>query len=178
MSKARLIEILKERSVRRERFRLASGKESDFYVDARQTTLHPEGAFVVASMILERLRPEVKAVGGPVTGADPIAGAVAAIGFTKGRAVQGFMVRKALKDHGTGQWIEGRGGLANGDPVCVVEDTVTSGGSVLEAIRTIEREGLRVVQCLCVVDRGEGAVERFREAGYTLESLVQRADLE
>ncbi len=177
-AKARLVEILKERSVRRQRFVLASGKESDFYVDVRQTTLHPEGAFLVASMILERLRPDVKAVGGPVTGADPIAGAVAAISFTKGRAVQGFMVRKALKDHGTGQWIEGRGGLTDGDPVCVVEDTVTSGGSVLEAIRTIEREGLRVVQCLCVVDRGEGAKERFASAGFTLESLVTRAELE
>ena len=176
--KARLIEILKERSVRRERFVLASGRESDFYVDVRQTTLHPEGAFLIASMILDRLRPEVKAVGGPVTGADPIAGAVAAIGFTRGRTVQGFMVRKALKDHGTAQWIEGRGGLANGDAVCVVEDTVTTGGSVLDAIRTIEREGLRVVQCMCVVDRAEGAVERFRDAGYTLESLVQRAELE
>jgi orotate phosphoribosyltransferase len=176
--KERLVEILKQRSVRRERFTLASGKESDFYVDARQTTLHPEGAYLVASMVLERLRPEVKAVGGPVTGADPIAGAVAAIAFTKGRAVQGFMVRKALKDHRTGQWIEGRAGLAAGDPVCIVEDTVTSGGSVLEAIRTVEREGLSVVQCLCVVDRAEGARERFAAAGYTLESLVTRADLE
>jgi orotate phosphoribosyltransferase len=92
--KERLVQILKERSVRRERFKLASGKESDFYVDARQTTLHPEGAFLIASMILERLRPEVKAVGGPVTGADPIAGAVALLSFTKGRTVQGFMVRK------------------------------------------------------------------------------------
>jgi orotate phosphoribosyltransferase len=177
-AKARLIEILRERSIRRERFVLASGKESDFYIDVRQTTLHPEGAFLVASLLLERLRPEVRAVGGPVTGADPIAGAVAAISFTKGRPVQGFMVRKALKDHGTGQWIEGRGGLANGAAVCVVEDTVTSGGSVLEAIRTIEREGLRVVQCLCVVDRAEGAKERFAAVGHTLESLVTRAELE
>ena len=73
----RLCEVLRARSVRRERVMLASGRESDFYVDARQTTLWAEGAFLVAGLILDRLRPEVLGVGGPVTGADPIAGAVA-----------------------------------------------------------------------------------------------------
>ena len=99
-ARARLIEILQERSVRRERVILASGKESDFYVDARQTTLHAEGAALVAELILARLRPDVVAVGGPVTGADPIAGAVAAISWTQARPVQGFMVRKEPKGHG------------------------------------------------------------------------------
>ena len=86
-ARARLIEILQERSVRRERVVLASGKESDFYVDARQTTLHAEGAALVAELILARLRPDVVAVGGPVTGADPIAGAVAAISWIQGHPV-------------------------------------------------------------------------------------------
>ena len=176
-ARARLIEILQERSVRRERVVLASGKESDFYVDARQTTLHAEGAALVAELILARLRPDVVAVGGPVTGADPIAGAVAAISWIQGHPVQGFMVRKEPKGHGLRQWIEGRGGLPDGSLVAVVEDTTTTGGSLLKAIERIEEEGLRVVQCITVVDRQEGASERLAERGYTLEALVAREDL-
>lgn len=176
-ARARLIEILQARSVRRERVVLASGKESDFYVDARQTTLHAEGAALVARLILARLRDDVVAVGGPVTGADPIAGAVAALSWIEGRPVQGFMVRKEPKGHGLRQWIEGRGGLPDGSPVAVVEDTTTTGGSLLKAIERIEEEGLRVVQCITVVDRQEGAAERLVERGYTLEALVAREDL-
>ncbi len=171
---ARLIEVLRERSVRKQKVILASGRESDFYVDARQTTLHPEGAALIADLILARLRPEVLAVGGPVTGADPIAGAVAAISWVRGRPVQGFMVRKEPKAHGMRQWIEGRGGLVEGAPVCVLEDTTTTGGSLLTAIERVEEEGLRVVQCMTVVDRQEGAAERLAERGYTLEALVTR----
>lgn len=171
---ARLIEVLRERSVRKQKVILASGRESDFYVDARQTTLHPEGAALIADLILAHLRPEVLAVGGPVTGADPIAGAVAAISWVRGRPVQGFMVRKEPKAHGMRQWIEGRGGLVEGAPVCVLEDTTTTGGSLLTAIERVEEEGLRVVQCMTVVDRQEGAAERLAERGYTLEALVTR----
>ncbi len=173
-TQARLIAILRERSVRKQKVILASGRESDFYVDARQTTLHPEGATLIADLILARLRPEVLAVGGPVTGADPIAGAVAAVSWLRGRPVQGFMVRKEPKGHGMRQWIEGRGGLVEGAPVCVIEDTTTTGGSLLTAIERVEEEGLRVVQCMTVVDRLEGAAERLLERGYTLEALVTR----
>lgn len=176
-TRARLIEILRERSVRKQKVILASGRESDFYVDARQTTLHPEGAALIAELILARLQPGVLAVGGPVTGADPIAGAVAAISFVRGQPVQGFMVRKEPKGHGMRQWIEGRGGLPAGSPVCVIEDTTTTGGSLLTAIARVEEEGLRVVQCMTVVDRQEGAAELFAEQGRRLEALVTRDDL-
>ncbi len=173
----RLKALLLERSVRRQRVILASGRESDFYVDARQTTLHPEGAALIAELVLERLLPEVVAVGGPVTGADPIAGAVAAVSFLRGRPVQGFMVRKEPKGHGLRLWVEGRGSLPDGAPVCIVEDTATTGGSLLTAIERVEQEGLRVVQCIVVVDREEGAVERLAAAGYRLEALIGREAL-
>jgi len=176
-AKARLIEILRERSVRRQRVVLASGAESDFYVDARQTTLHPEGAALIAGLLLDRLAPEVLAVGGPVTGADPIAGAVAAISWTRGRPIQGFMVRKEPKGHGLRQWIEGRGGLPEGAPVAVLEDTTTTGGSLLTAVERVEEEGLRVVQCFTVVDRQEGAAERLEARGLRLIPLVTRDEL-
>ena len=175
---ARLIEILKQRSVRFGSFVLASGRESDLYVDARQTTLSAEGASLIARMVLDRLAPGVVGVGGPVTGADPITGAVVALSWMENRPVHGFMVRKEPKDHGAGNQVEGRGGLADSAKVCMIEDTVTTGGSLLKAIEAVEAHGLEVVQVICVVDRQEGAAERCAAAGYKLEPLVVRADLE
>jgi orotate phosphoribosyltransferase len=175
--KDRLVALLKERSVRFGEFTLKSGKTSDLYVDARTTTFHPEGAVLIANLILDRMRPDVVAVGGPATGAIPMAGAISALSFIRSRPVAGFMVRKEPKGHGTKQWLEGVHGLSPGAKVCVVEDTVTTGGSVLEAIGHIEDAGFEVVQCICVVDRREGAVQRFTEAGHVLEALVGREDL-
>lgn len=174
----RLVAILRERSVRRGRFTLASGKESDLYVDCRLTTLHPEGAATIAALVLDRLRPEVVALGGPVTGADPIVGAVCAASWQRGRPIHGFMVRKEPKGHGLMQWLEGRANLPAGAPVCVVEDTVTTGGSLLRAIERVQESGLEVVQVIAVVDREEGGAQRLAAAGHRLEALVARAELE
>jgi len=173
----RLIAVLKERSVRTGTFTLASGKQSDLYVDARLTTLHPEGAHLIAALILERLHQDIVGVGGPMSGADPITGAVVHASFAAGRPLLGFMVRKAVKAYGTKSSVEGVKNLEEGSPVCVVEDTVTTGGSMLRAVERCVEAGLNVRQCIAIVDRTEGAVERFAEAGYTLESLVQRSDL-
>jgi len=173
----RLIALLHKHSVRTGRVVLASGKISDFYVDARQTTLNAEGAALIGQMMLQRLNPDVVGVGGPVTGADPITGAVAALSWNSDRPLHGFMVRKALKAHGTQNWIEGRDNLPPGSKVCMIEDTVTTGGSLLRAVERAREEGLDVVQCICVVDRQEGAAERMAAVGLTLESLVTRTDL-
>ena len=174
---ARLVALLLERSVRRERVVLASGRESDFYVDARQTTLHAEGARLVAQGVLGLLRADVVGVGGPVTGADPIAGAVAALSGLVGRPVHGFMVRKEPKGHGLQLCVEGRGNLPNGSKVCIVEDTATTGGSLVRAVERARAEGLDVVQCIVVVDREEGAAEAVAALGLTLQSLTTRRAL-
>lgn len=176
--RARLIQILKERSTQRRKVILASGRESDFYVDGKQTTLHAEGAWLVGNLIWERLDPQVVAVGGLTLGADPIAAAVATVSFYRGRPVHAFIVRKEPKGHGTGMWIEGRGNIPAGSAVCVVEDTTTTGASLLKAVERAEAEGLRVVQCLTIVDRDEGAWEFLLAKGHRLDSLVRRAELE
>jgi orotate phosphoribosyltransferase len=173
----RLVSLLRERSVRRQKVILASGRESDFYVDARQTTLHPEGAACIAELVLDILDDDVVGVGGPVTGADPIAGAVAAISHLKGRPVSGFMVRKEPKGHGLKLWVEGRANLVDGAKVAMVEDTVTTGGSLIRAIERVEANGLVVAQVIVVVDREEGARERLAEAGYDLIALTGRREL-
>ena len=173
----RLVEILRQRSVRRGRFVLASGKESDLYVDCRLTTLDAEGAATIAQLVLDRLQPGIVGIGGPVTGADPIVGATCALSWNRGRPLSGFMVRKEPKGHGTMQWVEGRANLPNGARVCVIEDTVTTGGSLLRAIERVQEAGLEVAQVIAVVDRDEGGVERLAKEGHRLEALVGRAEL-
>ncbi len=174
----RLLNVLQERSVRFGSFTLASGRTSDFYVDGRQTTLHAQGAMLVARLILERLDPTVQGVGGLSVGADPIAGAVAAVSAVQGSPVHGFIVRKQPKTHGTGNHVEGRVNLPDGSRVCVVEDTTTTGGSLLRAAERCVAEGLEVVQTLTIVDREEGAAQALASAGYTLEALFTRTQLE
>ena len=178
---ARLIEILKEKSYRRRRVILASGRESDFYVDGRQTTLNADGALLLGRIIFQRLSsdPEpVTAVGGMTLGADPIASAVSVVSALEGRPIHALLVRKQTKSHGTGQQIEGLGNVPAGSRVCVVEDTSTTGGSVLKAIKAIEAAGMEVTRVITVVDRQEGAAENLAEHGHTLEALVTKADLE
>lgn len=157
---------------------LASGRESDFYVDARQTTLNAEGSFLIGSLIHEALLPGVVGVGGLTMGADPIASAVSTISVVRGRPVHAFIVRKEPKGHGLQRWVEGRANLPDGSEVAIVEDTTTTGGSLLKAVDRAESEGLRVVQCFTVVDREEGAAEALAERGFTLHTLVRRAELE
>ena len=176
--RARLIELLREKSYRRTRVVLASGRESDFYVDARQTTLHAEGSFLIGSLVFDMLRPDVVGVGGLTMGADPVASAVATVSFTRGRPVHAFLVRKEPKGHGTQTWVEGRANLPAGSPVAIVEDTTTTGGSLLRAVDRAELEGLCVVQFITVVDREEGAKEALAERGFVLQALVSRTELE
>jgi orotate phosphoribosyltransferase len=174
---ARLIALLRERSVRTGSFVLASGKTSDLYVDARTTTLHAEGAAIVARMVLARLRPDVVGVGGMTLGADPIAAAAAARSIeVLGRPVHAFLIRKEPKGHGTSQQVEGLANVAGGK-VCIVEDTTTTGGSLLKAVEVARAAGLDVVQTITVVDREAGAAEAIAAAGLPFIALTTRREL-
>jgi len=160
----RLSEVLRERSILRGRFTLASGRESSYYLDCRKTTLDPEGATLVGRCILdlvdrEGLRPA--AVGGLTLGADPIATAVAVVSWQSGRPIPAFLVRKSAKEHGTGRRIEGW--LPEGKPALIVEDVVTSGGSSLEAIAAVEQAGATVAGVVAIVDREEGGAEALQK---------------
>ncbi|TVQ91774.1 MAG: orotate phosphoribosyltransferase [Deltaproteobacteria bacterium] len=173
----RLIAMLRERSVRTGTFTLASGRVSDLYVDVRQTSLHPEGSWLIGQLLLKRLDPRAVAIGGMTLGADPLACSATALSTTVGRPVHGFLIRKEPKGHGVGSYVVGREALPDGAPVCMVEDTTTTGGSLLTAIERAVESGLRVVQVMTVVDRQEGAAERLGAAGYQLQALTTRADL-
>jgi len=175
----RLLDLLKQKAHTRGKVILTSGKESDFYIDCRPVTLHPEGAYLVGKLLFERLqdsREAVQGVGGMTMGADPIATAVSLISFLEGRPVPAFIIRKEPKKHGRGLWIEGINNLPEGTAVAIVEDVVTTGGSTIKAIERAKEEGLKVVQVLALVDREEGGKENLKKLGYDLEALFTRRD--
>ena len=175
--KNRLLALLRDRSVRRGDFVLASGLKSDLYVDVRQTSLHAEGGLRIGQLTLRQLRADVVAVGGLTLGADPVVTATSVVAALAGRSLHAFIIRKEAKEHGAKDLVVGRSNLNAGDKVAIVEDTTTTGGSLLKAVERAREIGLEVVQCITVVDREEGARELLASHGLTLEALVTRAEL-
>lgn len=178
----RLLEILLERSFKTGSFTLASGRTSDYYIDCRTTTLHPEGANIIAELFVEHIKlrmeetgEKVDSVGGLTLGADPIIGALISKSHERGIPLRGFIVRKEAKGHGRGKLVEGC--LAEGDAVIIIEDVVTTGGSAFKAISAVEDAGARVLEVIAVVDREEGGREALAEKGYGLYSLFSTSDL-
>jgi orotate phosphoribosyltransferase len=169
--------ILKENSILRGRFKLSSGKESDYYIDARLTTLHPEGVYLVGKVFFDLIRqdPEIQAVGGPTMGADPIVGSILSLSYQSGYPIRGFLVRKEEKRHGTEKLIEGN--LRYGDKVAIVEDVATTGRSILRAIDAVEDWGARVKMVLVIVDRDEGARKKLEDMGYGFISIFRIGEL-
>ncbi len=177
--RARLLELLRTLSFERRKVTLASGKESDFYIDCKRTALTAEGHVLVGRCLMAevlKVTPLVRAVGGLTLGADPIASAIALTSFLAQHPVDAFIVRKEPKGHGTGQWIEGRRTIPDGSRVIVLEDVVTTGGSALKAIERCRAEQLEVVACLALVDRLEGGREAIEASGVPLRPLFTRTD--
>ncbi|HEU4335172.1 MAG TPA: orotate phosphoribosyltransferase [Candidatus Eisenbacteria bacterium] len=166
----RLFDILLERSLRFGDFTLSSGAKSRYYIDVRQTSLHPEGSLLIAKFLVPMLRESgVEAVGGLTLGADPIAGAVALWSQLQGTPIYGFIVRKEAKGHGAGRRIEGP--FREGMKVAIVDDVITKGGSALTAFEAAREAGADVRLVACVVDRGEGGPEEFGSRGVPFRSV-------
>jgi orotate phosphoribosyltransferase len=175
---AALVRLLKQRSFKRGDFVLASGRRSSYYIDARRATMSGEGQAVIGPSGLARLHERgwhPRTVGGLTLGADPVAYAIARAAYQAGERLDAFTVRKSAKAHGTGQRIEGC--FAPGDPVVVVEDVITTGGSALEAIEVLRQAGGEVLGVLALVDREEGGREAIEAAGIAVEALVTVSEL-
>ncbi|MDD5568128.1 MAG: orotate phosphoribosyltransferase [Candidatus Omnitrophota bacterium] len=174
--KSKLLALLNKEALKRGDFLLSSGKRSSYYLDGRVITLTPEGAYLVASILLELVRDrKIEALGGPTLGADPIVGAVAALSHIKGIPLKTFIVRKAAKEHGAGRQIEGPE-LRKGSQVILVDDVATTGKALIEAKLALDKAGVTAKTAFVVVDRCEGAKDNLKKEGLELESIFTIKD--
>jgi orotate phosphoribosyltransferase len=168
-----LNELLVAKSVKRGSFVLASGKSSNVYIDARLTTMSPEGMVLIGRLGLEAIREhgwKPDAIGGLTMGADPVSFSISHTSAIQNDPIRAFSVRKEAKGHGTGNRIEGP--FKSGDSVVVIEDVITTGKSAVQAIDAIEAGGGRILGVLAVVDRQEGGREAIATRGYEALALT------
>ena len=182
--KARLRELLREKSVFQGEFTLASGAKSDFYVDSRLTALDPEGAFLIGAVGWKLVKREAAkrglkpaAIGGLTMGADPVSLAIALASYRDdpAEALQALTVRKSPKQHGRTKLIEGN--FSPGMSVVVVDDVITTGGSTLKAIDAVEEANGQVGFVVVLVDRQEGGRENIEARGIDVVPLFTREEL-
>ena len=179
--KARLASLVSDLAVVHGRVTLASGREADYYVDMRRATLHHEAAPLIGHLLLDRLEEEgfgpdeIDAVGGLTMGADPVAAAMLHAAASRGVELDAFVVRKAAKGHGMGRQVEGPDVV--GKRVIALDDTSTTGGSILTAVEALREAGAIVVACAVVVDRDTGAREAVAETGLPYFWILDTVDL-
>ena len=175
--KARLLQLVRERAYKDGiDIVLASGKRSTFYINGKKVSLHPEGLWLIAKLLLDKLRqyPEITAVGGLTIGADPLASAVSALSFETGQNLKAFLVRKEAKGHGTGSLIEGD--LDKGEKVAILEDTVTTGGSAKKAIDAVLAVGATPVVVMAIADREDADADAFRKE-WKVDCLLKLSEI-
>jgi len=177
--KTRLLKILKELSYEEGDFILTSGKRSSYYIDAKETTLNPEGMYLTGTIMYGMAREVtgIDAVGGVSIGGDPLVCATVLAAYNKKDPLLGFLIRKEPKGHGKNLWVEGGKNLRKGMSVMILEDVVTTGGSSLKAIDVTEKEGYLVKGIIALLDRLEGGREAIEAKGYIFKSIFNLKDL-
>ena len=151
-------------------FTLSSGKKSDYYINGKQVTLHPEGGLMVARLLLNMLPDGTAAVGGLTLGADPMVSAISIAGACENKPVTPLIIRKEAKGHGTQAYIEGPA-LPKGSAIAVIEDVVTTGASALKAVERLRDAGYRVNDVFALVDRQQGGEELYEKEGLNFEPV-------
>ncbi len=171
--RARLFQILKKDAFFLGKIILSSGKESDYYLDARRVTLSAEGAYLCGKIILDLIKnDQFDAVGGPTLGADPMVGALGVLSFQAGKPLNTFIVRKAPKAHGKQQQIEGPL-IPDGGTVVLIDDVATTGKAFVESIEVLTKLGIKIKKCVCIIDRNEGGREAVAKYGAELVAIFK-----
>lgn len=152
-------------------FTLASGKKSNYYFDGKKLTLSPGGAYWVGKAIFDQVKGTgVEAIGGIATGAYPIVTAVTLVSHLEGRPIPAFIVRDVVKEHGTKRQVEGH--LREGSRVVIVDDVITTGGSVFKAVEAAEAARCKVIKVICITDRHEGGSDILKQKGYDFTAIL------
>ena len=177
--KQELIDILCRRSFKyteEPSFKLVSGRMSRFYVNCKPTTLSARGMYLVGNLMFNQIKDSAAtAVGGLTFGADPIAVATAFASELNGRPLDAFSIRKNQKNHGIIKWVEGD--LQPGQPVVIIDDVATTGGSTVKAVERAQSEGLEVIKSVILVDRQEGGLDNIRAHVEEVSAIVTRDEL-
>lgn len=179
--KRELIELIRRLSYEKREVTLASGQKSNFYIDMKQTLLNARGIYLVSQLIAKELKEfdgHLKGVGGMTMGADPLATSVSLATLDWKNPLHAFYIRKEPKAHGTAQWIEGIKNFKKNDPVFILEDVTSTGGSSLKAVERAIESGLKVEGVITCVDRQMGGLENIQKAGYKCKALVTKEEIE
>jgi orotate phosphoribosyltransferase len=169
--KKELYRLLKGHAFSRGKFILSSGKESDYYLDARLVTLSAQGAYLCGRIMLEAVKDDrLDAIGGPTLGADPMVGAIASLSHQQGRPMDTFIIRKSPKPHGKQQQVEGPL-LKEGANVAIIDDVATTGKAFVESVEVLRKMNVNVKKAICIIDRGEGASEALARYQVPLKSI-------
>lgn len=158
-------------------FVLSSGQRSTYYINGKLVTLHPQGALMVARLLLDLVPPNTVAVAGLTLGADPLVTAVSLVGVYGERTLFPLIIRKEAKGHGTRAYIEGVE-LPPDSPVTVLEDVVTTGQSALKAVDRLRQAGYQVNQILALVDRQQGGAELYQSHNLPFKALFTIQDIQ
>ena len=169
--RSELFHLLKTIAFSKGKFILSSGKESNFYLDARLVTLSAPGAYLTARIMLDMIKEDqLDAIGGPTLGADPMVGAIASLSHQNNRPINTFIIRKQPKVHGKQQQVEGPL-LKEGGSVVIIDDVATTGKAFVESIEVLQKMNIKIIKAICVIDRGEGACEALAKYHVPLESI-------
>lgn len=176
--KKELARLLWQKSYMEGDFTLSSGLKSDYYFDGRQTSLHPQGAWLIGKLFVDMLKDmNIDGVAGMTMGADPLITATSLAARSQGFNWPGLIVRKEAKKHGTGNNIEGMANIASGNTVALLEDVVSTGGSVIKACESVRAAGLKTQIVCTVLDREMGGREAIEAVGCKLHAIFTRQEL-
>jgi orotate phosphoribosyltransferase len=169
--KKKLLQIITKDAYVKGKIILSSGKESDYYIDARRVTLIPEGVYYIANIMLDMVKDmKIDAIGGPTLGADPMIGALSVLSYQSGKPLNTFIIRSAAKAHGRQQQVEGPI-IKPGSKVVIIDDVATTGKAFLHSLDVLSSMDVIVDHAICIVDRNDGAKEALAEKGCKLLSI-------
>ena len=175
LNKEKLLKLLIEKSYKKGKFTLASGKHSTHYLNCKPVSLNGIGLQLISNLFLDLMDPNSKAVAGLTLGADPLVSGVIVTAASKGLLLDALIIRKEVKEYGTKAGIEGPS-LSEGTVVTVLEDVVTTAGSSIKAIKKLRENNFLVNEVLSIVDRKDGGYEALKEQNIQLKSLFSIKD--
>ncbi|MCL4498582.1 MAG: orotate phosphoribosyltransferase [Deltaproteobacteria bacterium] len=180
--KEKILTAIKSLCYEKKEFTLASGKKSNFYIDLRRISFDGKYLYHIGKLLYEYIKshPDLKfsVVAGVPIGGLPLVSSTIIAGFLDNNPLKSVVIRKEKKDYGKGNLIEPVQFLSKGSNILIIEDVVTTGGSILKAVKSARDEGYEITDALCIVDRNEGGKENLKENGVMLHSIFLRSDIE